>query len=194
MTSLAHDVQRVRSRSRRRATAAMLTSLSIATLGAGAMSLAVFTDSDAAAGGWSAGTIELGVDAGASFSAVGILPGDTGTKTITVENNGTGDLRYALVASATNDDGKALAAAIALEIRPGACPSAAAAVYAGDLGSATFGDPSQGADAGDRTVAAGASEDLCFSWSFPLTAGNAYQGAATTATFDFAAEQTANNP
>ena len=69
----------------------------------------------------------------------------------------------------------------------------------GDLGSAAgidvIGDPTQGADAGDRTLpATGAdNEDLCFNVELPSTTGNAFQGLTTTATFTFAAEQTVNN-
>jgi hypothetical protein len=67
-------------------------------------------------------------------------------------------------------------------------------VYTGALSAAAFGDPSQGGQAGDRTLAGGANEDLCFAWSLPLASGNGYQGATTTTTFTFNAEQTANNP
>ena len=72
-------------------------------------------------------------------------------------------------------------------------------VYAtGDLGSTTgvnvIGNPAQGAQTGDRTLNAGASETLCFNVSLPLSTGNAYQALSTTATFAFDAEQTANNP
>ena len=46
---------------RRRGLMAVLLGSSLAMLGAGAMSLAVFTDTDAADGAWSTGTIILGV-------------------------------------------------------------------------------------------------------------------------------------
>jgi len=48
--------------------------------------------------------------------------------------------------------------------------------------------------AGDRTLAASASEILCFNVSLPSGTGNAYQGLTSTATFAFQAEQTTNNP
>jgi hypothetical protein len=57
-----------------------------------------------------------------------------------------------------------------------------------------IGDPTQGGQAGDRTLAAGSSETLCFKASLSLGTTNAYQGATSTYTFTFAAEQTANNP
>lgn len=56
------------------------------------------------------------------------------------------------------------------------------------------GDPTQGAQAGDRVLAGGASETLCFKATLPLGTPNTYQGATTNITFTFNAEQTANNP
>ena len=58
----------------------------------------------------------------------------------------------------------------------------------------TIGNPASGADAGDRVIAAASSETLCFRLTLPIGTGNAYQGATTTTTFTFDAEQTANNP
>jgi len=194
MDPLAFDRQRASQRTRRRAVAALTLSLAVSTLGAGALSLAVFTDSDAASGGWSAGTIDLAATTSTTFEAENILPGDSGSQTITIENNGTGDLRYAMTVDATDPDGDNIAGAITVGIAEGACPTANAAFASGPLDSVSFGDAAQGADAGDREVAAGASEDLCFSWSFPLSAGNEYQGDSTVATFTFDAEQVANNP
>ncbi len=183
-------------RRRRRGLIALLLAFSLATVGAGAFSLAVFTDSSAVDGDWTAGTVVIDADASgsASFSAEDILPGDSGEQTITVTNNGTAALRYALTTSATNADDKGLASQLDLTIREGACPSSGTALFTGKVGSAAFGDPTQGADDGDRDLAAANAEDLCFAWSLDLGTGNAYQGAATTATFTFDAEQTANNP
>jgi len=56
-----------------------------------------------------------------------------------------------------------------------------------------IGDPAQGAQAGDRTLAASGNEVLCFNVSLPSSTGDAYQGLTTTATFNFQAEQTKNN-
>ncbi|MDO8613371.1 MAG: hypothetical protein Q7R32_11200 [Dehalococcoidia bacterium] len=50
------------------------------------------------------------------------------------------------------------------------------------------------AQAGDRALAAGASDVLCFLVSLPLSTGNGFQSLTTTPTFDFVAEQTKNNP
>ena len=57
-----------------------------------------------------------------------------------------------------------------------------------------IGSPTQGAQAGDRTLNASASEVLCTQVALPLSTGNAFQGLTTTATFGFDAEQTSNNP
>ena len=61
----------------------------------------------------------------------------------------------------------------------------------GPVGSGAFGDLTTH---NGRVLNAGASEDLCFAWSFNSGAGNAYQGGAATATFNFFSEQTAHNP
>jgi hypothetical protein len=178
---------------RRNVLAALLISSTVATVGAGAMSLAQFTDTKASSGSWSAGTIILGVSPSTAFTATGILPGASGSQTVTVSNTGTGDLRYAMSSTSTNTDSKGLAAQLDLTIKQGTCPSSGTTVFTGKVSAAAFGSNVQGANAGDRNVAAGASEDLCFAWSFPLASGNAYQSATTTATFTFDAEQTLNN-
>jgi hypothetical protein len=165
------------------------------TFGAGASTLAIFTDSANASAAFSTGTVDLTAAPAAVFSAAGIYPGDSGSQTVTVTNGGTGSLRYAMSTSATNADGLGLAAQLELTITAGTCPGSGGPLYgAATLGSAGFGDAAQGAQAGDRTLAGASSEDLCFAWSLPSTTGDAFQGAATTATFTFAAEQTANNP
>jgi hypothetical protein len=165
------------------------------TVGTGASTLAIFPDSANATAAFSAGTVDLTTAPATVFTANGIYPGDSGIQTVTVGNGGTGTLRYAMSTSATNADGLGLAAQLELTITAGTCPGAGGPLYgAAALGSAAFGNPAQGAQAGDRTLAGAASEDLCFAWSLPTATGNGFQGAATTATFTFAAEQTANNP
>lgn len=193
MDMLSFDRTAARRQGRRRALVALLLATTVATVGAGAMSLAVFTDSQASSGSWSAGTIVLGVSPATTFNATGILPGDFGSQTVTVSNAGTGALRYAMTSNATNVDGKGLAVQMTLTIRAGTCAAPGTTLYSGVLSGAAMGDPTQGAQAGDRTVAAGASDSLCFAWAFPLASGNAYQAAATSDTFTFDAEQTANN-
>jgi hypothetical protein len=184
-----------RRRRRRRGLVALLLTLAIASLGAGAFSLAIFTDSAASGGTFTAGTIDIATSPSTLFTVAAIMPGDSGSANLTVQNNGTGQLRYAMTSSSTNADGLGLRSQLGLTITAGACPGAGAPLYNSVLQGAGFGNvaPTPGGDPGDRVLNAGASEQLCFAWSLPLATGNAYQGATTTATFTFDAEQTANN-
>lgn len=165
---------------------------------------ALFTDTASVPGNaFSTGTVDIStspVSALVTFS--GMTPGDQVTDPITVTNAGTLQLRYAVTSTTTED---ILAAQLDLTIKSGVttCTNAGfgvdgTVVYAaGDLGSVAgtnvIGDPAQGAQAGDRALAASASEDLCFNVTLPSATGNTYQGLSTTATFAFQAEQTANN-
>ncbi len=188
------DTAGSRRRNRRRKLLALLLASSVAMVGAGAMSLAIFTDSQAATGSWTAGTIKLGaISPSTVFTATNILPGDTGSQTVTVSNVGTGQLRYAMTSVSTNTDTKGLAAQMTLTIKVGACPSAGATLYTGSLSGALFGDPTQGQQTNDQIIAAAANQSLCFTWLFPSASANSFQSATTTTTFTFAAEQTANN-
>lgn len=167
--------------------------------------LAVFTDSQAVtANTFSTGTIDISTSpTTALVTYSSMLPGDQVTAPITVSNAGSGDLRYAVTSTTTE---AVLAAQLDLTIKSGVttCSNAGftvdgTVVYAtGDLGSTggmnVIGDPTQGAQAGDRSLAAAASEVLCFNVSLPLSSGNTFQNLSTTATFTFQAEQTRNNP
>jgi len=183
-----------RRRRRRRGLVVLLLGLALASLGAGAFSLAIFTDTDASNGSFTAGTIDIVTSPTTLFTVGAMMPGDSGSATLTVQNNGSGDLRYAMTSSSTNADTLGLRDQLALTITAGACPGAGAPLFSGALSAAAFGNPVAGAHAGDRPLLASTSEQLCFAWSLPLlSTGNAYQGATTTATFTFNAEQTANN-
>lgn len=169
---------------RRRALLAILLSSSLATLGAGAMSLAVFTDSATADGAWSTGTIILDVQPNTTFGPGNMFPGDTGEQDITVENNGTGELRYDMaVAGIVDPDG--LLDELTVDILDGTCAAPGASLYSGAM---------SGANLTDIVVAAGADDALCFQWELPLATGNAFQDVDATVDFVFNAEQTANNP
>jgi hypothetical protein len=67
-------------------------------------------------------------------------------------------------------------------------------LYSGTLAGGAIGDSTVGFQTGDRTLAGAASEILCFQATLPLATTITFQGATTTATFTFNAEQTANNP
>jgi hypothetical protein len=138
-----------------------------------------------------------------------MMPGDavpTGVpgQAVTVSNTGTGVLRYAISGTSTDADGKHLNTQLLVTVRQpdGNAGSSCALMTGNSLFSAVVptagvnmvGDPTQGAQAGDRTLTAGSTETLCFKASLPLATTNAYQGTASTYTFTFNAEQTANNP
>lgn len=183
--------------------------LAVATIGGagGAASLALFSDQEAINGTSSSGSIVLDdvkIDA-LTLTTAGLMPGDSVTDDVVVENDGSAELRYALSTSSTNADAKGLRDVLTLTVKTVdlTTPSApcddfdgASTLYSGVLGASTagFGSSSAGADSGDRTLAAAAAETLCFRVTLPSGTGNAYQSASTTTTFTFDAEQTANNP
>jgi spore coat-associated protein N len=170
--------------------------------------LAVFTDTEnVGANAFSSGTIEItATPATALVSFTNMMPGDSVTDDLVVANAaGSQAARYAVSSVATNADTNGLKDQLVLTIKtvdvttPGTpCDNFdGTQLYTGDLDSTAgklIGDSAQGAQAGDRTLAVSASETLCFRVSLPLSTGNAYESAATTATFTFDAEQTANNP
>lgn len=175
---------------------------STAMVGAGAYTLALFTDSAASGGNaFAVGTVTIGVSpTSALVTLSGMLPGDSTTGTLTVSSTGNATLRYAMTTAATNPDGKALRDQMALVIKTKDTNTAGCGnfngtqLFNGTLANGAVGDPAQGAQAGDRTLAGGAAEVLCFRATLPGATGNAVAGAATSATFTFSAEQTANNP
>jgi predicted ribosomally synthesized peptide with SipW-like signal peptide len=203
-----HEMRRDRRRRRRRLLIGLVVAaLGVVSLGAGQLSLAVFTDQETVAGTFSSGSVildDVKIDA-LTLSTAGMVPGDTVTDDVVVENDGSVQLRYALSTTSTNPDAKALRDVLTLTVKeidattPGTpCNdfdgvSVLAATVLGASG-ASVGNPAVGAQAGDRTLAAGANETLCFRVTLPSGTGNAYQAATTTTTFTFDAEQTANNP
>jgi spore coat-associated protein N len=167
-------------------------------------SLALFTDQESSTGNaFSTGSIDIAVTpATAVVTMPAMVPGDQVTRPLDVANNGTLELRYSAASTTTEN---VLAAELVLTIKSGvtSCTDAGWAatgtvLYSGVLGSsattALFGSNVAGAQAGDRVLAAGGSEVLCFNVTLPLSAPNTVQGLTTTATFVFDAEQTVNNP
>ena len=196
MDQIIVDRQIRRRRTRRRGIVALLGAVSLLTIGAGSISLAQFTDNSAATWAFTAGTIDISTSP-TVFTAVNpMMPGDTSTQALTVTNAGTGDLRWSLAVAATNTLGSALQLTIKTQDGGGGCAAftGTSVLAATTLNGAALGSSAQGAQAGDRNLAAGASEVLCFRVSLPLTTGNALQGITSAATFTFDAEQTANNP
>jgi signal peptidase len=168
-------------------------------------SLALFTDSESITGNqFNIGSVDLTVSQSSAlvtYTAPPMNPGDQHTAPLTVGNAGSLDLRYAMVSTTTED---VAAAELVLTIKSGVttCDDAnwaatGTVVYTGVLGTtggtAAIGSTAQGAQAGDRALAASTNEVLCFNVTLPVAAPNSVQGLSTTATFAFEAEQTVNN-
>jgi hypothetical protein len=198
-------------RRRRRMVAMLLVALTAGTIGAASFSLAIFTSTaTVGANAFTTGTIILGVaPASAIFTSANMMPGDAVPagvpgQAVTVSNTGTGALRYAISGLSTDADGKHLNTQLLIIVRqPDGNAGSSCTLMTGNslfnavvptAGLNMVGDPTQGNQAGDRTLAAGTSETLCFKASLPIGTGNAYQAATSTYTFTFQAEQTANNP
>jgi len=198
----------VRDLSRKHLSRILFVLLLVGVIGAslGVASNAIWTDSqNVDANVFSTGTIDISTNpttALVTFS--GMAPGDQVTNPITVTNAGSLQLRYAVTSTTTENT---LAAQLDMTIKTGVATctnggfgSSGTVIYGpGDLGSTTpgtnvIGNPAQGGQAGDRTLNASANEALCFHVELPSGTGNSFQGLTTTATFAFAAEQTANNP
>ncbi len=183
----------------------VLLTAAVVLLAAGALlisSLALFTDSATVGNNtFSTGTLDINATpASAVVTASGMAPGDQDTAPLTVSNGGSLDLRYAVESTTTENS---LAQLLVLTIKTGVttCSDASwqatgTTLYSGRLGSTTtdaiIGSQATGADAGDITLAAGASQVLCINVTLP-TSTTTGQGLTTTATLDFLAEQTTNN-
>jgi hypothetical protein len=200
------EAGRTRRRRRRRVVGLLLLLLLlIPSVGTSYLTLALFTDQEAVDADFSTGTIILDavkIDA-LVLTTSGLMPNDTVTDDVVVENDGTAQLRYAISSSSTDADGKGLRDVLTLTIKTvdvdATVPCDAfdgTTLDSGVIGpsQAHVGSPNPGAQAGDRTLNAGANETLCFRVTLPSGTDNAYQGAATTTTFTFDAEQTSSNP
>jgi predicted ribosomally synthesized peptide with SipW-like signal peptide len=176
-------------------------SLALVSVGAGAWSLALFTSqADVTSNTFATGTIVISTNpTSALISFDNMLPGDSVTAPLTVSNTGTGQLRYAMTSASTNSDNKALRDQLTLTVKSKDTDTAGCGnfngtqLYTGAISGALFGDPATGSQTGDRTLDGVSNEILCFQATLPLSTDNSFQNAATTTTFTFLAEQTANN-
>ncbi len=138
------------------------------------------------------------------LDAADLVPGDVVATPLVVRNDGSLELRYAI--TSTVDDA-VLADELLLTIRTGvtACDAvgadAAGTLLAGPVrlggltGDTVLGDPARGQDPGDRVLAAGGSELLCFRAELPASATEAAAaGRTVSSTLRLDAEQTAVNP
>jgi spore coat-associated protein N len=173
-----------------------------------AAAMAVFSDQQTNPDNvFTTGTVVLGIDpATAMFTVSDMAPGDVEYNGLEVSNDGSLELRYAMTTTA--DDTSTLDEQLDLTIDVVTDPGVDTIWYTDDdvvgeadiygpdgvLSSAFFGDPAQGEQAGDRTVASSASERLRFTATLPLDTDNSYQGTTCTVAFVFDAEQTVSNP
>ncbi len=160
--------------------------------------LSLFTQSiDDGSNAFTSGSVVISASPSSAFITMSnMAPGDTETEDLTIANEGSLQLRYAMTTSATNTDSKNLRDALTLVIKEKGTDCATfdgTTLYSGTLADAAIGNPATGGDIGDRVLDASSSEDLCFKITLPSNATGP-EGAATTATFTFAAEQTTNNP
>jgi len=167
-------------------------------------SLAVFTDSASVNDNtFTTGTVDIATSPTTqAFNPGPMSPGDEVVAAITVTNSGTLPLRYAMNSTTTEN---VFAGELRLTVRVGVASCTVAnwdlsgteISSVGTLGATTgrqlFGNPAQGAQAGDRALAPSVNEVLCLHVELPITGGNISQGLTTTATFGFEAEQTNNN-
>ena len=168
---------------------------------------AIFTDQATnPSNAFTAGTLDLNISpVTAMFTVNPMAPGDVVYNGLQVSNGGTLAQRYAM--TTTPDGGSILDEQLDLtiDVVTGAGPdtfwytsddTGVTTIYGPDgvLSAAAVGSPAQGAQAGDRNLAAGGSERLRYKVTLPLSTGNVYQGLTATVAFVFDAEQTANNP
>jgi hypothetical protein len=198
MNHMAIEHQIERRRKRRRGSIALLSALAALTLGAGSFSLAQFTDQDTSTWSFTAGSIDIVTEATVGANVTGIMPGDVVTEDLLVTNAGVEDFRYAMTSTATTALGDELDLEVKSEDGDGGCDdfdgADARTPVSGTLDGYAFGDATQGQDTGDRFLAGGDSEVLCFRVTLPLDADTAVQGMTSAVLFTFDAEQTVNNP
>ena len=114
-----------------------------------------------------------------------MVPTMTDAGIMTVKNNGNVPLRYYMDAAATNTDGKGLASALTVRVTNGAKTGETCAGSALAGTGTSFGPSLVGSAASPRTLAAGASEALCFEATLPSTTPTTMQGADTNIVFTY---------
>ena len=154
----------------------------------------------------STGTVTVGLTGpgggSAAISFASAHPGASVVQQLRVSNTGSLELRYA-VSSQVVSGTAALAEALVWTVRTGVTDCSAAGftasgtqvfdgVLATSAKAAKIGDPTQGAQAGDRSVAAGTTDVLCSRLTLPTTAPSSLQGLAVGVTLSVDAEQGRN--
>ena len=106
-------------RARRRLLILPAAALALISIGAGQLSLALFTDQETVAGTFSTGSIDLDgtAIAGLTLTTSAMMPGDAVTDDVLISNVGTAQLRYSLSSASTNVDTKALRNVLTLTVK-----------------------------------------------------------------------------
>lgn len=167
--------------------------LAAVSLTTGVSSLAIFTDTQSNTGSsFVSGTIDISVSpTTAFFSVPNMMPGDDYTKAVVVTNNGTSQLRWGVDSVSTTGTGGLMDQ---IDFQIGTMNSTVCATWDG-VSPAPDATGSLASIAWSGQVLNSlASTNLCFRAALPLTTGNAFQGKNAGTTFQFDAEQTANNP
>jgi predicted ribosomally synthesized peptide with SipW-like signal peptide len=177
-----------------------MAAISVTSLG---ISLAYFTDTETDDSTFDSGTIVLDdakIDA-LSLSTTNMVPGDSLTGAVVVENDGTGELRYDVTTSAvdtSSPNGGALYTELEVAVRGADVDATPDGNSCDDFdGTVVQAQEVLGATntlASDRVLASAGGETLCIRVVLPSDTGNDMQDASSVTTFTFAAEQTANNP
>ncbi len=164
-----------------------------------ASTYATFTDSATSTSTFTAGTVDLTVNAEVddvygftSLESSNLKPGDVKYAPLTVANVGTLSYSYSMASSSTNADTKALRDTLKLGAKvvanAAACDTAGVG-YAASVSTVMAEAAISSAAITSRTLAASASEVLCFKVELPSTAGDTLQSATTTTTMTFSATQ-----
>ena len=127
----------------------------------------------------------------------GLVPGDTFSAKVTVQNTGDVSMRYAMDTSITGD--ATLAQTLQLTLRAmGVGDTCTNSSQTGTIlygparvDQAAFGNKAIGQDTGDRSLTPGTSEGLCFTVVVPSNASTSLQETTLSATFSFWGEQLA---
>ena len=123
------------------------------------------------------------------FNVDSMAPGETVEARVSIRNNGTLQLRYAMTTDVVS--GTTLADQLQCRLYD---YENSIDLYNGSLSGAHIGDQSQGQQTGDRLVDGNSADYLAIEITLPADTGNEYQGLSTNVTFNFIAEQTVNNP
>jgi predicted ribosomally synthesized peptide with SipW-like signal peptide len=186
--------------------------------GATAGTMAVFTSQATVAGNtFTSGNFSITLSKTTqlvTWTAPRMVPGDsTNWQTISVTNPpNSANARYAISSTMNTDNPTGFKDVLQLMITPDTsaghdCSTRGTALYGpGTLDGAAndgklVGDKAQGAHAGDQTLAVNTTAYLCFKVDFPnggvpadnSSGDNAWKDATSAITFNFDAEQTANN-